>query len=106
MSGSGPEQEGSLPGLPADEAAALAREHGMEQVGIRPKFVPYVKDVWRHRGFLLTMSSADFVSRHQQNYLGQIWTVLNPLLLGAAYYIVFGVILETTEGLSRTSLSF
>lgn len=98
MSSSGPEQEGSLPGLPPDEAGALARKHGMEQVGIRPKFVPYVKDVWRHRGFLLTMSSADFVSRHQQNYLGQIWTVLNPLLLGVAYYVVFGEILGTTRG--------
>lgn len=98
MSSGGPEQEGSLPGLSADEAAALAGEFGLEQVGVRPKLGDYIRDVWRHRSFLLTMSSADFVARHQQNYLGQIWSILNPLLLGAAYYIVFGLILNTRKG--------
>lgn len=98
MSSGGPDHEGSLPGLPADEAAALAAAHGLAQVGIRPKLVDYLRDVWRHRSFLLTMSSADFVARHQQNYLGQIWSVLNPLLLGAAYYVVFGLILGTRRG--------
>ncbi len=98
MSTSGPEGEDSLPGLSNDEAEALARRHDMERVGIRPKLRTYLRDVWAHRGFLMTMSSADFVARHQQNYLGQIWTVLNPLLLGAAYYIVFGKILRTDKG--------
>ncbi|MGB6022662.1 MAG: ABC transporter permease [Ornithinimicrobium sp.] len=98
MSIGGPEQEGSLPGLSADEAANLAGRYGLEQVGIRPRLGVYLKDVWRHRSFLMTMSSADFVARHQQNYLGQIWSILNPLLLGAAYYIVFGLILDTRQG--------
>lgn len=98
MSTSGPEREGSLPGISDVDAEALARRHHMERVGVRPPLGTYLRDVWRHRGFLMTMSSADFVSRHQQNYLGQIWIVLNPLLLGAAYYIVFGKILGTTRG--------
>lgn len=106
MSGGGPEQEGSLPGLSADEAAALAAEYGLEQVGIRPKLGDYLRDVWRHRSFLLTMSSADFVARHQQNYLGQIWSILNPLLLGAAYYIVFGLILGTRRGAEEDYVPF
>jgi len=98
VSTGGPEQEGSIPGLSPEEAATLAGQYGLEQVGIRPKLGEYIKDVWRHRSFLLTMSSADFVARHQQNYLGQIWSVLNPLLLGAAYYIVFGRILNVRRG--------
>ncbi len=106
MSVGGPDHEGSLPGPSDAEAEALAREYGMERVGIRPKLLPYLVDVWHHRGFLLTMSSADFVSRHQQNYLGQIWTILNPLLLGAAYYIVFGKILGTVEGARENYVQF
>ncbi|MGB3762008.1 MAG: ABC transporter permease [Ornithinimicrobium sp.] len=94
----GPDQEGSLPGLSPQEAESLAQRHGLQQVGVRPGFGAYIHDVWRHRSFLLTMSSADFVAKNQDNYLGQIWSILSPLLLGAAYYLVFGVMLETTRG--------
>lgn len=101
MTTGGPDQQGSLPGLDAAEAAELARRHGMEQVGVRPPFRVYLRQLWHHRSFLLTMSSADFVARHQQNYLGQIWAVLNPLLLGAAYYAIFGLLLRTTDGVDN-----
>lgn len=70
----------------------------MQQVGARPSLVNYLRDLWRHRSFLLTMASADFVSRHQQNVLGQIWVLLNPVLLGTAYYLVFGLLLGTDKG--------
>lgn len=102
----GPDQEGSLPGLSPDEAARLAQQHGLQQVGVRPSLGVYIRDVWRHRSFLLTMSSADFVARNQDNYLGQIWSVLSPLLLGAAYYLVFGVMLGTTLGTEGNYVPF
>lgn len=89
------------PALSAAEADALARTHGMSQVGVRPPLGQYLRDLWRHRGFLITMSSADFVSRHQQNYLGQIWAVLNPLLLGVAYYLIFGLLLDTSRAVDN-----
>lgn len=98
MTRGGPDQQGSLPGLSSSDAAALARRHGLVQVGIRPTLGAYIHDVWRHRSFLLTMSSADFVAKNQDNYLGQIWSILSPLLLGAAYYLVFGLMLEITRG--------
>ncbi len=94
MSLGGPDQQGSVPGLGFDEAAALARQHGMTQVGVRPKFLTYVGDLWRHRSFLVTLSFADFFSRHSQSFLGQSWLLLNPLLQGAAYFFIFGVLLD------------
>ncbi|MGB5953139.1 MAG: ABC transporter permease [Ornithinimicrobium sp.] len=93
----GPEYEGSLPGMTPEEVVRMAREHKMQQVGVRPPLGEYIRDLWRHRGFLLTMSSADFISRHQQNYLGQLWALLNPLLLGAAYFAIFGLLLDTSK---------
>ncbi len=95
----GPDHQGSVPGLGDEQARALARAHGLELVGVRPPLGAYLRDVWRHRSFLLTMATADFISRHQQSFLGQIWLLLNPLLQGAAYWLIFGgVILDTRKG--------
>lgn len=101
MTYGGPDQEGSLPGLSPEQASELAQRHGMAQVGVRPPLRSYIADVWRHRSFLLTMSSAEFVSRNQQNHLGQLWAVLNPLLLGAAYYLIFGKLLKIDKGIEN-----
>ncbi len=95
MTTGGPDHQGSLPGLSAQEAAALADRHGMTQVGVRPRLGAYCVQLWRHRHFIWTMAQAGFISRHQNNYLGLVWSVLNPLLLGAAYFLIFGLLLGT-----------
>lgn len=103
----GPDHQGSVPGLGDEQARALARQHGLELVGVRPPLGAYLRDVWRHRSFLLTMASADFISRHQQSFLGQIWLLLNPLLQGAAYWLIFGgVILDTRKGAGDNFIGF
>lgn len=47
------------------------------------------------------MATSRSYSKNQNNYLGQLWGVLNPLLLAAVYYLVFGVILNTTAGVEN-----
>lgn len=96
MTISGHEDRDSQPGLSADEAAALARRHGLQQVGVRPPLGRYLADLWRNRQFLLTMAQGDFLAGHQNNYLGFLWSVLNPLLLGLAYLLIFGFLLDTS----------
>lgn len=85
------------PALSAEDAAALAARHGMSRVGQRPSLLAYVKDVWAHRHLMWAMAKGEVVSLHQDNYLGVLWSVINPILLGIAYYLIFGVLL----GLSR-----
>ncbi len=103
----GPDHQGSVPGLGDEQARALAQQHGLELVGVRPPLGAYLRDVWRHRSFLLTMATADFVARHQQSFLGQIWLLLNPLLQGAAYYLIFGgIILDTRRGAEGNYIGF
>jgi teichoic acid transport system permease protein len=94
----GPDHQGSLPGPDAADAAELARRYGLQPMGVRPPLGRYIRDVWDKRHFLVTLSAANFVSRHQNNYLGQLWAVLNPLLLGLAYFLIFGLLLGTREG--------
>jgi|SRR5690625_4606069 len=95
-SGSGDEQ--GLHEFTAEEALALAEEHGLTRVGVRPPLVSYIKESWRKRRFLWTLASSQAVSRNQNNYLGQLWTVLNPLALAVAYWLVFGLLLDTRDG--------
>lgn len=79
--------------LSAGEAEVLAREFGMHQVGARPKLASYVKSLWRRREFLWTLSSASAYAQNRDNYLGQLWNVLTPLLWAAVYGLIFGILL-------------
>lgn len=91
-------RHGGEPRLTAESAAALARTHGLRSSGVRPSLGSYIAETWRRRRFLLTLSSAQSYARNQDNYLGQLWTVLNPLLLAGAYYLIFGVLLDLRDG--------
>ena len=86
------------PALSAQRAADLAREHGLRQVGVRPPLRRYLRDTWRMRQFLWTLSSAESYAKNQNNHLGQLWSVLNPILLVGCYFFVFGVIINTRGG--------
>lgn len=82
------------PALSAEQAAALAGRHGLRQVGLRPSLPAYLRDVWAHRHLMWSMAKGEFLSQHQDNYLGVLWAVINPILLGVSYYLIFGVLLD------------
>lgn len=76
----------------------LAQQHGLSKVGERPGPLVYVKSLWGARSLLWAMASAKSYNQYQNNYLGQLWTVLSPLTLAVVYYLVFGVLLDTSSG--------
>lgn len=88
------------PGRPSN-LAELARFHGLKKVGERPGLGAYIRSMWEHRGFLWTMSASKSYSQYQNNYLGQLWTILSPLTLAGVYYIVFYLILQTDRGVTN-----
>jgi teichoic acid transport system permease protein len=83
------------PRLKAGEGAALAEELGLQRIGIRPRLGAYLRSLWSRRQFIWTMASSNAYARNRNNYLGQGWNILNPLLWAAVYFTVFGVILGT-----------
>lgn len=87
--------------LPAEAARALAERHEMLEIGVRPTLRTYVRDVWRKRHFIWTLASSQAYAANQKFALGQVWSVLNPLLLVASYYLIFGVLLETSGGVEN-----
>lgn len=84
--------------LSAEEAAALAERHELMQIGVRPPLATYVREIWRKRHFIWTLASSQAYAAHQKYLLGQVWAVLNPLLLVASYYVIFGLLLDTRRG--------
>ena len=67
-------------------------------------FVLPARSVWRNRQLMGSMVRRDILARYRGSFGGALWAVLNPLLLMATYFFVFGVVLRTRfgEDTSRT----
>ncbi len=58
----------------------------------------YLAEVWRRRDFAWHLAMAKVRARNNSTALGLFWWLLVPLLLGAVFLLVFGVILKTSRG--------
>jgi lipopolysaccharide transport system permease protein len=61
-------------------------------------FLLPVRSIWRNRKLMGSMVRRDITSRYRGSFGGTLWTFLNPLLLMATYFFVFGVVLRTDFG--------
>jgi len=86
---------GMVERLDSSYLRGLARQYGLSRMGARPPFRQYVRDVTKHREFIEALGEGSAESRNENNYLGQIWAVLNPTLNAIFYIVFFGLILRT-----------
>ena len=99
---------------PADAAdlyAEIFREHTtslevvsarrLKQVGARPPVREYLAQLWNRRHFLWAEARAKVSSGTRETVLGQAWMIINPALNGLAYYLIFGLILDTSRGIDN-----
>ncbi len=84
-----------------DSPAELAARYGLRQVGVRPTLWAYLADLWRRRDFVRVLASASAYAANSNLYLGQLWTVIRPVLDAAVYVLVFGILLGTSRGLDN-----
>jgi teichoic acid transport system permease protein len=87
--------------LAAGEAEAMADEYGLHRIGVRRRLGAYLHDLWSRRHFIRVLASANAYARNQKNYLGQLWSVLNPILNAVVYFLIFGLILQTNRGVEN-----
>lgn len=64
----------------------------------RRGFWAELAEVWRRRDFAWHLAMARVRARNNSTALGLFWWLLDPLLLGAVFLLVFGVILKTSRG--------
>jgi lipopolysaccharide transport system permease protein len=69
-------------------------------------FLLPVRSVWRNRKLMGSMVRRDILSRYRGSFGGTVWTFLNPLLLMATYFFVFGVVLRTRFGADTSRTGF
>jgi lipopolysaccharide transport system permease protein len=60
--------------------------------------------VWRNWYLIRTMVRRDILGRYRGSFGGSLWTIINPLLLMATYFFVFGVVLNRGDQ-SRTEFA-
>jgi len=94
-----------VPDISSSERRAIAQEFGLKQMGVRPPLGRYIRDVASRWAFIRVLGTATAYSKNQNNYLGQLWAVLNPMLNAAVYILIFGILLGTTRGLEN-AISF
>lgn len=71
------------------------------RVGTRPGLWTYLKQVWEFRHFIIFDSRSRLAGETAEDSLGRVWMVLNPILQGAAYFLVFGIMLGTGRGIEN-----
>jgi teichoic acid transport system permease protein len=86
----GPEQQ-------ENEFTATRHVYEPHVVGL-PKIGPYVRELWRRREFAAELSRTKLRSQHFNTVFGQLWLVLNPLLLGLVYFILVDILRSGTRG--------
>lgn len=74
---------------------------GLVRVGARPSLPAYLRDIWRFRSFILFDSQSRIAGGNSEDSLGRVWLLLNPILNGATYYFVFGLLLGTGRGIEN-----
>jgi teichoic acid transport system permease protein len=67
------------------------------RVGL-PPLRPYLRDLWQRREFISELSRANLRAQHFKTVLGQLWLVLNPLLLGLVYFVLVDIIRAGERG--------
>ena len=82
-------------------AAEYAVAHGLKPTGLRPSFWHYLKGIWQRRSFISAFAWAKVESANAESRLGQFWQLINPLFSAAIYYLIFGVLLQTSRGIEN-----
>jgi teichoic acid transport system permease protein len=54
----------------------------------------YARSVWHRREFAWYLAMGNLKARNASTALGVLWWMINPLLLGGVYWLVFGVLFD------------
>lgn len=81
----------SVADQPADDFSSLVHVYKPFRAGL-PNLGSYFRETWRRRAFAAEASRAKLRSTQSDTVLGQLWNVLNPLLLAVVYFILVTIL--------------
>ncbi len=80
-----------------DDEFAERHVYEPHRVGL-PPIGSYVRQLWQRRQFALEMSRTTLRAQHFKSALGQLWLVLNPVLLTFIYFLLVNILRDGTRG--------
>lgn len=73
----------------------------LSRVGSRPGFLDYLVQLWDFRQFIFYDARARVQIGTRKDRLGSAWLLLNPIFNGLTYYLIFGLLLQTSGGIDN-----
>lgn len=73
----------------------------LSRVGSRPGFLDYLVQLWDFRQFIFYDARARVQSGTRKDRLGSAWLLMNPVFNGLTYYLIFGLLLQTSHGIEN-----
>jgi teichoic acid transport system permease protein len=80
-----------------NEFTAERHVYEPHKIGL-PPVRPYVRELWRRREFAREMSRTTLRAQHFNTAFGQLWLVLNPLLLAGVYFMLVYILRSGSRG--------
>jgi ABC-type polysaccharide/polyol phosphate export permease len=69
-----------------------------------PPLRPYVAELKSRRRFIWHLARTDLKAEHFDSAIGQLWVILDPLLLAAVYYLLRVVVKPVGTGVNRNAI--
>jgi teichoic acid transport system permease protein len=63
-----------------------------------PRLRPYLRELWHRRQFVAELSRTNMRAAHTNTVFGQIWLVINPLLLACVYFVLVIILAGGNRG--------
>jgi teichoic acid transport system permease protein len=86
------ERRGVDDALAADRTVYEPHRIGLPPLGL------YVRQAWARRQFAIELARTNLRSQHFNTALGQLWLIVNPLLLGLVYFILVDIVRSGSRG--------
>ncbi|MDO5741453.1 MAG: ABC transporter permease [Vagococcus sp.] len=73
----------------------------LQRIGTRLPLKQYLHSLWKYRMFIVFQSRAKAFSSARNTGLGRVWLVLEPFLSAGVFYVIFGLLLQTSRGIDN-----
>lgn len=77
-------------------ASTVTQVYTPHKAGL-PNLKEYFSELWRRRDFARELSDTNMRASNTNTALGQLWLVLNPLMLAGVYYLLIFIIAGNTN---------
>jgi teichoic acid transport system permease protein len=80
-----------------DEFTSQHHVYEPHKVGL-PPIGSYVRELWRRREFAVELARTNLRAQHFNTVFGQLWLVINPILLAGVYFVLVDILRSGSRG--------